>query len=307
VLRPRFRSTSSTSDAILLARAHRDRLARIVHQGINLAHGDNLLVPLDRGAWLETLRASRGSFALDVHDVTALAGRDQFVPPHRLMVPRRIGRGTARRSPAERSRPRAASWWSAAGRVAWSAPGVRTSSRKTAFDVDLSVSFDDLSEVGPILGTERWAGKRRRKRSTSPAASCVRSASSISPAHGVVLQGYELGELLMLARVDGRRLEVRAARGARVARRARTSRAASTSTRSALIGHALAYSRAKRLSVLLPGLGRLTGAASIEANVSGPWREPERDLRSRRTRPARARRAGDPAHRVRGRALARPG
>jgi hypothetical protein len=90
--------------------------------------------------------------------------------------------------------------------VTWSRAGEELLA-SSQFDVDLAVDFRDLADIGAILGTDPWAGEI--------AGSLHLSGTPRAPfgtvdvlGRGVVVAGYDVGEIRTQARVGGSRLWV---------------------------------------------------------------------------------------------------
>ena len=245
-------------------------------QGENRLAANEASVPFGREGPLETLRASRGSFTLELVDLPGLIAsftdepsEPARVPPHRLRVEGRLEEAGAGIE-AGHLRTEGGELRLSRGRIEW---GRRAEELLAGaeLDLDLEADFSDLSPLGPILATEPWSGSLRGELNVSGPVRRLQGETDFT-GRGVVAAGLPLGDLTLRAVATREAIQVRA-----------------LEAQGELADFSLAgrYTLAERrfdsieLSADVPALERvlpgifLSGAAHVEAQLEGTLEEPE--------------------------------
>jgi hypothetical protein len=245
-------------------------------RGENRLAASEARVPFGREGPLETLRASRGSFALELVNLPGLIAsftgepsEPARVPPHRLRVEGRLEEAGAGIE-AGHLQTDGGELRLSRGRIEW---GERAEDLLAGaeLDLDLEADFSDLSPLGPILATEPWSGSLRGTLHVSGPVRRLQGEAEFT-GREVVAAGLPLGDLKLRAVATREGVQVRALE------------AQGELAQLSLSGR---YTLAERrfdsvvLSADVPALERvlprffLSGAAHVEAQLEGTLAGPE--------------------------------
>jgi translocation-and-assembly-module (TAM) inner membrane subunit TamB-like protein len=253
------------SDALEISRL-------LLVQGKNRLEARDARIPLgSRDPWT-LLRNSRGEVDLEWLDVPALIeGSERFaakVPEHRLRISASLLQ--------DRAELRAGELETAGGHftvrrglLTWGAgPDARPAD--TQLDLDLELDFADLSTVSALWGEADWSGSLRGSAHVSGTARAPSGRFDLRGT-GVVIAGLAVGEVELAAQADSQRVEFAPS----VARGGLGELRFSGGLRLPdleLEAMQLSFS-SSALAQLAPGAFE-SGTVAVEAEASGPWREP---------------------------------